>query len=508
MQHITLKRILALALAALMVAPVMASCGSSDSGTDTPTTTAAPSAAETTIPEETADPNYDANGYLRDSLPDNLDYGKTDFQFLAWEQTTKEYFVEEPTGEVIDNALYNRNMAVEERLGVKLHFREIPGNNTGSTFKDFCQTVMNSVNANAQAYDAIACYLRSAGILTLNKMLIDLQEVKHLDFEKPWWSDSLLELNTIYDRLYFMSGDIATSLIYMMQFMIWNNNLGTNLGLENPQKLAVEGKWTQDKMFELATGVYADLDGNGQKSSGDQYGLFSYTHPKLDIFYMGADLHYLEPDAEGKLVLSPDVTSEKAMSIIDKLNNLYHVSNDGFFIKTVDHTDLIAARCLMYNTNGEYLQQYFRQGDMSYSILPAPKYDEAQEDYLTTMSFTHSMYCIPLDARDADMTGAVLECMASEGYRKVTPALFETAFKYQYSNSQYDADIFEIIREGIVFDIGRPFFDELGGDGSSPIRVWRMQIENGNNSLLTVGKRYEKIWVNTIQKMNEKLAAE
>ena len=35
MQHITLKRILALALAALMVAPVMAACGSGDGGNDT-----------------------------------------------------------------------------------------------------------------------------------------------------------------------------------------------------------------------------------------------------------------------------------------------------------------------------------------------------------------------------------------------------------------------------------------------------------------------------------------
>lgn len=506
MKHTFFKRTLALVLAGMMAVSVLVACGDSDTKTDAPTTTA-PTAAETTVPVETADPNYDANGFLRDSVPDDLDFGDTDFQFLAWKQTTKEYFVEEPTGEVIDNAIYNRNMAVEERLGVKLHFREIPGNNDGSSFKDFCQTVMTSVNANAQAYDAIACYLRSAGILTLNSMLLDLMEIKHLDFEKPWWSDSLVELNSINNHLYFMSGDIATSLIYMMQFMIWNNELGTNLGLENPQKLAIEGKWTQDKMIELATGVYADLNGDGKKSADDQYGLFSYTHPKLDIFYMGAGLHYVEPDSEGKLAISPDCLSEKAMNIIDKLNTLY-TSNDGYFIKTVNTNDLIAARCLMYNTNGEYLQLYFRQGDMSYSILPAPKYDESQEDYMTTMSFTHSMYCIPLDARDPDMTGAVLECMASEGYRKVTPALFETAFKYQYSNNQYDADIFEIIREGIVFDIGRPFFDDLGGESSSPIRVWRMQIENGNNSLITTGSRYEKMWLNSIKKINDKLAAD
>lgn len=506
MKHLFAKRLLALALAALMMSASLFACGTADG--DTQTTTAAPSAADTTAaPAETADPRYDENGYLNDDLPDDLNFGKEQFTVLAWKQGVTEYFVEAQTGDVIDNALYNRNMAVEERLGVTLFFNEIKGNS--SAFQEYCQTVMNSVNANAQAYDALACYLRSAGVLTLNHMLIDLLEVEHINFEQPWWSDSLVELNTINDKLYFMSGDIATSLLYQMMFMIYNNDLGTNLGLTNPQQLAIDGKWTQEKMFELATGVYADLDSNGVKTEEDQYGLFSYTHPNLDIFYMGADLHYVEPNDEGTLVLSDDVLSEKSLGILDKLVTLYYTSNDGYFTKSISSNAVLSAgRSLMYNITGQLLQQVFRNGDMEYSILPAPKYDEKQENYMTTMAFTHSMYCIPLDARNTTMSGAVLECMASEGYRKVTPALFETAFKYQYSNSQYDADIFEMIRSGVVFDIGRPFFDELGGDSSSPVRIWRMQVENGKNQLPIISKMYEKMWTNTLTKMSTKLKAD
>lgn len=505
MKYTSAKKRLSLALAALMLAAAVSTtaCGSADA--ESADTTAAPSAADTTAaPTETTDSKYDANGYLKDDLPEDLDYGKDQFNILAWKQSVTEYYVEEQTGDVIDNALYNRNMAVEERLGVELVFNEIPGNS--GAFREYCQTVMNSVNANAQAYDAIACYLRSAGVLTLNHMLIDLLEVEHINFEQPWWSDSLVELNTINDKLYFMSGDIATSLLYQMMFMIYNNDLGTDLGLENPQKLAIEGKWTQDKMFELATGVYADLDGNGIKTEEDRFGLFSYTHPNLDIFYMGADLHYIEPNEEGTLVLSDDVLSEKSLGILDKLITLYYTSNDGYFTKSISSNAVMSAgHSLMYNITGQFLQQIFRNGDMEYSILPAPKYDEKQENYLTTMAFTHSMYCIPLDARDTAMSGAVLECMASEGYRKVTPALFETAFKYQYSNSQYDADIFELIRSGVVFDIGRPFFDELGGDSSSPVRIWRTQVEVGTNQLPIISKMYEKMWTNTLTKMSGKL---
>ena len=142
---------------------------------------------------------------------------------------------------------------------------------------------------------------------------------------------------------------------------------------------------------------------------------------------------------------------------------------------------------------------------MNYSILPAPKYDEAQASYMTPVAFTHSIYCIPISARDGDMSGAVIECLASESYRTVTPALFESSFKYKYSKGEADSKIFELIRSGVVFDIGRPFFDELGGDASSPIRVWRMQLENGANFLASKSKTYVKQWDKALADMNKNL---
>ena len=66
-------------------------------------------------------------------------------------------------------------------------------------------------------------------------------------------------------------------------------------------------------------------------------------------------------------------------------------------------------------------------------------------------------------------------------------------------------DIFEIIRDNVVFDISRPFFDSLGGDSSSPIRVWRMQIEEGNNRLASAGKTYSRGWNKSLDSINANL---
>jgi hypothetical protein len=255
----------------------------------------------------------------------------------------------------------------------------------------------------------------------------------------------------------------------------------------------------------MASGIYKDLDGDGKKSEGDSYGLFSITHPLLDIFYMGSDMSYVIPDEDGNLTLSDDVLSEKSFSVIDRLNNLYNNSSDGFFIKSASNTLYTEGNSLFYNVTGAILSNSFRGSDVNYSILPAPKYDESQENYRTAVAFTHTMYCIPIDAKNTAMSGAVLECMASEAYRNVTPALFETAFKYQYSKNPHDAELFEVIRDNVVFDISRPFFDSLGGDATSPIRVWRMQIETGANQLSSIGKTYRSRWITALKTISSEL---
>ena len=56
---------------------------------------------------------------------------------------------------------------------------------------------------------------------------------------------------------------------------------------------------------------------------------------------------------------------------------------------------------------------------------------------------------------------AVLECWASESYRLVTPQVFEVNMQLKYAESQYETDMFEIIRSSVVFDLGRIFANDM-----------------------------------------------
>ena len=70
-----------------------------------------------------------------------------------------------------------------------------------------------------------------------------------------------------------------------------------------------------------------------------------------------------------------------------------------------------------------------------------------------------SVFSIFADAKDRgdkqmtlSMLTAVLDCWASEAYRKTTPAIFE---RNMPSATEEEKEIFELIRKGLTFDLGR-----------------------------------------------------
>ncbi len=485
---LSLAGITALVLAILMLITALVSCAP-DKDTEV--------GDETTLPVE-SETQGEESTIVKDDLPEGLNYANKPFIFLAWNQSTTEYFTEGTTGDIVDDAIYNRNLTVESRLGVRLDYKLLDGNS--SSFNQFCATAENSILAGGGDYDAIACYSRSAGVLTVKGVLSDLLDSQYLNFEKPWWPDSLLELNTLNDSLYFMSGDIATSLIYQLTFLIVNNNLLDTLSLSNPQELVGEGNWTIDQMMAMCEGVYSDLDASGTKSLNDRYGLVVSNHPLLDAFFFGSGTEYIATAADGSLTISDKYFTEKNISLVDSLNKLIWTDNDGIYNRSFTNAINAQGTSLFYVVLGATLASTeFRNAAFEYSILPSPKFDQSQENYRTAVGFPHSMYCVPIDAKDAEMSGAVMECLAYESYRTVTPALFDTAFKYKYTNTRLDADMFEIIRSTVQFDLCRFFFDALGGDGNSPIRTLRQQVENNTNIFASQRAKLEKLWSNSLE---------
>lgn len=479
----------ALLLISLLASVSCGGAGNADTGTSAPEQTDG-----TTTAEETT---------ISDSLPSDLNYGGETFTMLVNGSVgAPEFFVDEQDGDVVNDAIYNRNARVSERLNVNFKFIEEPG--AFNERKTFAQRVSQSVLANDSTYDAVAGYSMAIASLAADNMLIDLNSMEYIDLAKPWWSQNLMSQSSVNGKLYFASGDISTTLTYMMYAMYFNKNIMAANNIEEPYDLVLDGKWTLDKLLELSTGVYQDLNGDGQKKVDDDlFGLETYA-VYVDPYFYSCGLRTTELDADGVPQISTLFGSEQTQALIEKLVNAFFATNDcvisGYDSKELykyfeQNRFMFSARAVQYGVTN------LRNADFEYGILPMPKWDEAQEDYYTIASFPYSLYCIPLDAKDSDMSSAVLEALASESSKLITPAVFEVALKVKYSSDDKMAQMYDIIRASMTYDFGRVFTDNLD---SLTYSMFRDSVVGENTNWASTYAKKEKTLQSKMDKLLEK----
>ncbi|MBR4185362.1 MAG: hypothetical protein IKQ87_06305, partial [Clostridia bacterium] len=177
-------------------------------------------AAEETAPAETEPETL----YPPDDLPDGLSFDGTTVNVFGWSgPSLVEFYVEEQNGEIVNDAIYARNLAVEERLGITLAYRLEPG--AYDQRNDWVRVLGNSISVGDGAYDISGGYSMAGASLASKGMCVPLNDLDYLDFSKPWWPASLLDEATCGGKLYFCSGDISTYMIYYLYGVYFNQDM-------------------------------------------------------------------------------------------------------------------------------------------------------------------------------------------------------------------------------------------------------------------------------------------
>ena len=466
----TILRVIAMMLVAMMMLSAFVACADTGAGNDT----TGADQANTVAPAEeiTADPTKDSNGYLKDDLPEDLKYN-TDVTLLVWDDVEHEEFevaYEDLSGDIVEQSLYDRNSKVEERLGVTLQFIRVDGNADNRT--NWNTYVNNSVSISAREFDIVASYSLSVTLNAVNGLLYNMldDECEYLNFDQPWWSQLLLEQATFGDNLYFASGDISRNALEMMYVCYANTDLLAEYQLQNPQELVEPGDWTYDKFFEMCQGVYKD-DGDGVKNcdnhSGDTFGyITSGIH--VDPWFYGSGATICERNAEGEIIESPTFAGERVVNTVAKLTEFLD-GEFGIYTADVKHQHSFGeGRALFMMERARVSHKVLAQnyGETQFVILPCPKYDKDQEKYITVMGNPFTLYAIAADIEDPKMASAFIECFASEGYRQVTPAVFEISLKTRYVSDSLSGYMYDLIRANITYDVGRLFSGNLIGQST------------------------------------------
>lgn len=474
--------LLAMALSAV-------ACGKSGENETTDpivTTTAAAGgdATTATVPAETEPENP----------LDQLDFDQAPITVVYWKDVERpEFEAEEINGNPVNDAIYERNLQVEERLNVKLQFVPTAGN--GGNINAYTNFVGNAYKAGESEYDLLASYSRSTATCAINGYCADMLSLDYLNFENPWWPSSLMDVVGIGDSIYFASGDASVNVLHFMYATYYNKDMIEEFKLEDPVTLVREHKWTIAKMQEMSKDVYQDLDNDGAKSAGDLYGT-TVGNFHLDALYTGSGLRLVEKgeDEDELIRISQDFFSEKAVNLCATV---------GAWLQTQDvynKTDPVAfvnGNCI-FDINRCYLADQLQNVDWSYGILPVPMYDEEQEDYISVVGNPFTLYGIYGNSQDTNRASAALECWAEAAYQTTTPAQFETTMKLKYSETSNESEMYDIIRTTVCFDMGRLFNNSL----AAITDIFFAAVDR-NQSWTTVSAQYTNILPKYADKINK-----
>jgi len=492
-----MKKHLSLLLALLMLAPAIVSCAETEdtASPDTPDVSA-DAGTEETVPEETeiSRENYP------DTLPDDLDFGgeTVTIHSRGDDESIYEVSVEEMTGEVVNDAVYERNEMVAERLNVK-----IVGfaGEKWDAYNNAIASLRASIMSADGAYDAIAGWSARIPSLSLEGLLLDLNEMPYLDLDQPWWNQSAVEELQIAGHLYFITGNIAKTMLSAMCVYVFNQKVANDFDVENLYDVVNEHRWTIDYINELTANVYVDLDGDGQMGTADLYGLTSSSVNDADGYMQGFRVSMISRDEAGLPVL--DVDTERFTTIVEKVYNLMW-NNPGCYAITGDGTDLkpfSEDRALLSTTRISGIVGSLADMESDYGILPYPLLNDAQTEYGTRVQDALSLWCIPIDSKNPEMTSAVLEALAAQSYRTVTPAYFDVALKNRYSRDAQTAEMMDLIEQSVLINFESLYNESIG----NPWFVLRTLMPQKNSNFASYWATNSKVITKMLQKAVEKI---
>ena len=435
----TTRLLLAASLcAAALCASSLLSCG------DAAKTSASGSAAEQdgTVPEtetEPAGPEVDLGGYEMTLLTSECSWG-------WWEMAA-----EKETGDTLNDATWKRNKRTEERLNIKITEEH-------DYYSLTSDMLYRTYLAGDSVYDAASLHTDGIFKLANEGVLYKTKDLVNLDLDNPWWNKRAVSDIALGTDAYMLIGDLNLMFYENHYAMMFNHALISSLGLEDPYQLVSDGKWTFDKMLEMARSAASDTDGDGVMNVlYDTYGVCECTNtaecmllafgaslihktPEGIPEYIGVDEHYVESyNKVLSLFSQKDITANDASKNIGQVENEYiGIFSSG---RSLFLIEVVGELSKLRGMNNEF------------GIVVMPKFDEAAS-YITPVYYESIAMCVPVTA-DAERTSLILETMGEDSREILYPAYYDVMLGSKLVRDEKSTESLDVILSCGTFDIAQ-----------------------------------------------------
>ncbi len=491
------KSISALLLTALLLS--MAACGgNSPADTDAPD-----NSGDSTPSDTTADAGYEFA---------ELDLKEETYTILSpdgsvWSLNDSLDF-EAMTGETLDDAIYNRNRNLEEKYNFKFEVTLVEMYQAANTLR-------TAVAANEDTYDFAYPEGNRMNALLTEGAVLNLFDVPTLNLDQPWWNQiSLKEAILGDDILYFAQSNLNLSAFDLANCLFFNEDMMADLKLDMPYDLVREGKWTLDAL-RTYTKAAANLNGDDNFVKADDgraddlsgkatYGLTTIYNGALAMM-IGAGIEFASKDADGTPAFTME--NERFYSIIEKIVSL--TSSAGEYLGTKrgspvsepnSSLGMFSAGRALFIASEVKASGEFRDMTATFGMVPFPKYDEDQDTYRAWTSYLSPVVVIPVTAKNAEASGAILDALSYMSYKDVLPIYYDLTLSQKGLRNDDSIDMLDIIRESLIFDASLAY-----GWTNTLAETLRDRVQAGDGNVSSIVAQHKTAIETSISQMMEDL---
>lgn len=422
------KKKLALFLAILTVVGSMASCAQDEPDTkktdesgDTEQQNATDGESAEESEAESPIPPRNFNGYTFRFLNGNTSYEHN------------ELIIEEETADLIDNSFYLRNAKVSEYFDITLSEKI-----SNSPQADYSQSVLSD----DYSFDVATLRMEWAFPVVVENQAVNWAQIPNIDLTQDYWVQDSVKTFSLMNNVYFAVSAFDITHYDSVRAFAFNKALIEEYRLESPYDLVREGKWTLDKLMEMAMTVANDADGDGKWTTDDMYGVSSSSNIFINTLMTGIDsvlsiskdendLPYFNLEEEyyvNRIQRVSELMKERSNGLIPTVNN------DNNFIS--GHTLFLCSLiCGISNC---------REMEDEFGIIPTPKWDEEQEEYINLGGSPFFMV-VPIVSDNLDRTGAIMEGLAYYSVGIIDEAYYERLLKGRTSRDVESTDMVDLI---------------------------------------------------------------
>jgi len=359
--------------------------------------------------------------------------------------------IEEQTGDAVLDAIFERNKNVEEKLNVSITQVKLESFNqlkttilAGDDFCEIANTIPDSVFP----------------VLSEN-MFLDFAEISTIDLSNPWWDQHAVEELDINGKTYMLTGDMMTTDEFHTVCLIYSVNLFEDFGYGSPYGMVKDSTWTLDKFLEMSSEVASDIDGDGKMGEKDRWG-FTTEYAMLRWLAESFGARSL---VKGKNGFEYSVNDEDFLAVTESvvrlatMTDVVTMAGDGKITESTYgsvfyHMEALFAQDLALFHSGTFDDlTRMRTYDADYGIVPLPKFNEMQDDYYHSVSWSAAQVFMPMTIKDPENAGIVLENMGWESHFILTPVFYDLFMSEKLSRDEESKEMLDIIFSTKYYDL-------------------------------------------------------